>query len=62
MDYRSHPDDEWIDVTRFGQMEPELIRGRSVWAAEVARARAAYVEGRIEIEDFEEVLEHALAP
>jgi hypothetical protein len=55
--YRSHPDDEWVDVTVFGAAESEYILGRCVGETEVAHARAGYVEGRLSIEDFEAVLD-----
>lgn len=53
--YRPHPDDEWVEVTTFGQ-EPKYMLARSGAADEVAKAREKYVAGQITIEEFELVL------
>ena len=54
--YRPHPDDEWVQVTRPGESTPEYILARSGGEAEVAKARAQYLAGQITIQQFELVL------
>jgi hypothetical protein len=60
--YRPHPDDEWIDVTLFGSVEPQYVLGRSGAECELALAREKYVEDQLTLEQFESVLERWLQP
>ena len=50
-----HPDDEWVEVTNFGDTEPRYLLGISGADQEIARACARYVEGQITSEEFEAV-------
>lgn len=57
----AHPHDEWIDVTSFGSPTVTYVEGRSGVDEEIALARAQYVAGRIEIEDFAAAIDACLA-
>jgi hypothetical protein len=58
-EWPEHRDDVWVDVTSFGP-EPVFVRGRSGAAAAVSLARAKYVEGAIEHDEFERLVGEAL--
>ncbi len=57
----AHPLDEWVEVTRFGQVEPQYLLARDGREVAIAQAKAEYVEGRITIEEFEARVGEALA-
>ena len=61
MMWPAHPDDEWIEVTAYGDSEPIYVRGMSGAAAEVAEARAKYLADQITVEEFEAVFDRVLA-
>jgi len=56
----SHPEDEYVDVTSFGAADRQVLRSRSYVGDVVARARAEYVAGQIDFEQFERRLDEVL--
>jgi hypothetical protein len=60
MTYAPHPRDEWIDVTSFGQPEPQYILCQSGVEIEIAEAKAQYVAGHITIEQFETAVDRLM--
>lgn len=51
-DFVPHPDDEWIEVTMYGQPEPVYILGRSGTDKAIALSRTRYLRGHITLEQF----------
>jgi hypothetical protein len=58
----AHPDDEWVELERFGDPVPTRILARSGVDKVIGAARAAYVEGHITIEEFTARLDAACSP
>lgn len=56
-----HPDDEWVEITAYGDTEPQFIRGLSGAACEVGLAKEKYVYGAIDLDQFEAVVEKVLS-
>jgi hypothetical protein len=57
----SHPDDEWVEVTAYGASEPAYVLAASGVAKAIARARAEFLAGSIEVEELELRIDAALA-
>lgn len=53
-----HPDDVWVDVSGFDG--PELLLATDGREAAITRARALYVNDRIDIDELERQIEAAL--
>jgi hypothetical protein len=56
----ARPDDEWIEITCIGDSEPRFMLGMSGVDREIARAKAAYLEDKITIEEFEAAIDPAI--
>jgi hypothetical protein len=54
-------DDRWVEVTVLGDAEPSYVLAVSGIDIDIARACVLYVEGRIDIEQFERRVDEALS-
>ncbi len=55
-----HPNDRWVEVTALGAPFPQFILAVDGREVDIAKARAQYIFGVIEIEEFERIVSGAL--
>lgn len=62
MSWPPHPDDQWVDVTSFNATgeETRFLAVSGVDVA-IARAKACYLAGQIDAEEFERRVDQAIA-
>jgi hypothetical protein len=61
MTWPAHPDDEWVEVTGFGDAEPRYALARSGVGTKISRARAQYLAGQIDAAEYEQAVDDVIA-
>ncbi len=57
----THPRDVWVDITVFGEAVPRFMLAVDGREVEIAEARELFALDRITIEEFERIVDRALA-
>lgn len=60
MTWPAHPDDEWVEITSFGDTEPQYLLARSGVDAKIGEARALYLAGQTDAAEFEHAIDNAI--
>lgn len=60
MTWPAHPDDEWVEITAFGDEAPRYALARSGAATQIADGRARYLADQITVDELEAIVEDAL--
>lgn len=54
-----HPLDQWVEVTKLGDSEPVFILAVDGREAAISKARAEYLNNRIDVSEFEDRIQAA---